>query len=293
LAFQAAGQPPWFPRLADVDVQDLTSVQDTLKVIVGRRWILISVLFFFELAVILYVSNSSFLPSELGTYENQYNTTSHILNQSAVGQVISIFANNFRVATVELVPGLGLAVFGLSLYATARVVEVIAIVKNVPVGIALGTLFFLPSTWLELPAYAIAAAESIYLAYSIYIGFRKGWARFVREIRFLLVNIILIAGVLIVAATFEVTEIQFEQGPVQTQALAFLTWIPFVAVFALEVRYWRKARREAPAIEEREAEELSQSAGALQDVGGQPPPQGGKEGPGGPVSSGEDGGTTA
>jgi uncharacterized membrane protein SpoIIM required for sporulation len=264
---------------------------DTLKIIVGRRWMLISVLFILEIAVILYVSNSSFFPSELGTYEKQYNTTAAVLNQSAAGQVVGIFSNNFRVATVELVPVLGLGVFGISLYETARIVEVIAIVKNVPVGIALGNLFFLPSTWLELPAYAIAAAESIYLMYSIYVGFRKGWARFVKEMRFLVVNIVLIAGVLVVAATFEVTEIQFEQGPVQTQAYALLTWIPFVVVFALEVRFWRKARREAPGIEEREAEQLAQRAGASQDAGVQP--LGEKEGPGSPASSGEDGGTTA
>jgi uncharacterized membrane protein SpoIIM required for sporulation len=269
----------------------MTSMLDTLKIIVGRRWMLISALFVLELAVILVVSNSKFLPSELGTYESQYNTTSQVLNQSAAGQVASIFSNNFRVASVELVPVFGLGVFGLSLYETARIVEVIAIVRNVPVGIALGTLFFLPSTWLELPAYAIAAAESLYLLYYIYVGFRRGWGRFVREIRFLLVNIFLIAGVLIVAAAFEVTEIQFEQGPAATQPLAFVTWLPFVAVFALEVRFWMKARREAPALEAQEAEELAQKPRAPPFVGeqGQPPSQGEKEGAAGPASPGEGG----
>jgi uncharacterized membrane protein SpoIIM required for sporulation len=273
----------------------LTSMLDTLKIIVGRRWMLIAILFALEISVIILVSNSSFFPSELGTYERQYNTTSAVLNQSAAGQVASIFTNNFRVASVELVPLFGLGVFGLSLYETARIVEVIAIVKDVPVGVALGNLFFLPSTWLELPAYAIAAAESVYLLYHIFLGFRKGWGKFVREIRFLLVNILLIAGVLIVAATFEVTEIQFEQGPVQTQALALLTWIPFVVVFALEFRFWRKARREAPALEEREAEELALRSETPKFVGdqGQPQPQGEKDGAGSPASSGEEGGTTA
>lgn len=272
----------------------MTSILDTLKIIVGRRWVLIALLFVLELAIILYVANSAFPASELSMYEKQYNSTSAVLNQTAAGQVASIFSNNFRVAVVECVPVLGLAIFGLSLYETARIVEVIAVVKKVSVGLALGNLFFLPSTWLELPAYAIAAAESVYLAYAIYLGFKSGWAKFVREIRFLLVNIILIAGVLIVAATFEVTEIQFEQGPVQTQAYALLTWIPFVVVFAGVLRFWRRARREAPAIEEREAAEMAQNAEVAQALEGkgQPQPHGEKDAAGSPASR-EEGGATA
>ena len=96
-------------------------------------------------------------------------------------------------------------------------VEVIAVDKGFGVGFALGNLFFLPSTWLELPAYAVAAAESVYLTYAIYLGFKRGRGWFVREIRFLLVNIVLIAGMLIVAAVFEVSEIQIASGPPETQ----------------------------------------------------------------------------
>jgi uncharacterized membrane protein SpoIIM required for sporulation len=247
----------------------LTSILDTLKIIVGRRWLLIAIFFLVEIAMIVFISNSAFLPSELATYQKQYNSTSAVLDQSAAGQVVGIFSNNFRVAIVELIPGLGLAIFGLSLYETARIVEVIAIVKNVGLGLALGDLFFLPSTWLELPAYAIAAAESVYLARGLYLGFKNGWAYFVRETRFLIVNLILIAGVLATAAIFEVTEIQFEQGPAQTQAYALLTWIPFVAVFAGVLTFWRRAKREAPALEERNAEEMAANEPNSQATGGQ------------------------
>ena len=112
--------------------------------------------------MVITVSELAFFPSELSTYENQYNSLGPILNASATGQVSAIFANNFKVATVELVPVIGLAIFGLSLYETARVVEVIAVIKGVGVGFALANLFFLPSTWLELPAYAIAADRLSY-----------------------------------------------------------------------------------------------------------------------------------
>jgi len=268
----------------------LTSILDTLKIIVGKRWLLIAVFFLVEIGMIVFIANSAFLPSELAIYEKQYNSTSTVLNQASAGQVSAIFSNNFRVAIVELVPVLGLTIFGLSLYETARIVEVIAIVKSVGVGVALGTLFFLPSTWLELPAYAIAAAESVYLVYAIFLGFRRGWTMFIREIRFLVVNIILIAGVLIVAAIFEVTEIQFEQGPAQTQAYALLTWIPFVVVFAGVLKFWRSARRDAPAIEEREAEGLAPESNIVV-VEGQPPPQGEKGEAGSPASRNEGGAT--
>lgn len=233
----------------------LTSTLDTLKVIIGKRWPVILLFFVLEIALIVIVANSPFFPSELKAYETQYNGTKAVLNQSAQGQVLAIFANNFRVATVELVPIFGPTIFTLSIYETARIVEVAGIIQGTGTALALGTLFLLPSTWLELPAYAIAVAESMYLIYAIFVGFRRGWARLFKEMRYLVVNLMLIAVVLIVAATFEVTEIQIEQGPRATQPFALLTWIPFVGVFALGLMFWRRARREAPAIEEREITE--------------------------------------
>ncbi len=275
----------------------MTSTLDILKIIVGKRWPLIAALFVIELAVIVAVSNSAFFPSELTTYEKQYNSTSAVLNQSAVGQVGGIFANNFRVSIVELIPAFGLLIFGLSLYETARIVEAIAVIKGVSVGLALGNLFFLPSTWLELPAYAIAAAEGLYLIYAVYIGFKVGWARFVRETRFLVVNIILIAGVLGVAAVFEVSEIQIAGSSPDGPVYALLTWIPFAVVFAGALVFWKRARRSAPEIQAREAAESAQDAGAIPGVWDQgQPQQEQKDAAGSPTSSpseGEEGGTTA
>ncbi len=247
--------------------------------IVGKRWSLILALFLLELVIIVLVSNSAFLPSELTTYEKQYNSTAAVLNQTATAQGAAIFANNLRVAMYELTPLVGLAVFGLSLYETARIVQVIGMLHGEGVGLALGTLFFLPSTWLELPAYAIAAAESFYLVYAVVRGFRSGWGRLVREVRYLIASVILIACVLVVAATFEVAEIQIEQGPPQTQLFVFLTWLPFALLFAGGLAYWRRARKEAPLIEEREAAEMAPMAEAPQNVPepGQPPARGEKD----------------
>jgi uncharacterized membrane protein SpoIIM required for sporulation len=267
---------------------------DTLKIVVGKRWPLMAALFVIEIAAIIVISSASFFPGELASTTKQYNNIKPVLNQSAIGQVVSIFANNVRVAIFELVPVVGPAVFGLSIYETARIVEVIGIINGPGVGTSLATLFILPSTWLELPAYSIAVAESVYLVYAM----KRGLPWFVREVRFLIVNIGLIAGVLIVAATFEVSEIQFEQGPPQTQAYALLTWIPFAVVLAVATKFWKKARRDAPALEERDAAELAQNASAPPVLGeqSQPQPQAEKDPAGSPTSSslkGEEGGATA
>jgi uncharacterized membrane protein SpoIIM required for sporulation len=237
----------------------LSWVLDLLEIIVGKRWRLLTAIFLIEMAFILIISNAPFLPGELSTYKDQYNNIKPVLGQDAAAQIVSIFANNFRVALVEIVPLIGPAVFGFSIYETARIVEVIGL-QN-PVGIigSLVTLFALPSTWLELPAYSIAVVESLYLAYAIFTGFRGGWTRLARELRFFVVNILLIAGVLLVAAAFEVSEIQLESSP--QPALAFLTWIPFVLVAVGVVRFWRRARVDAPALEERDASEAASRAG--------------------------------
>ena len=254
---------------------------------------MIAIIFAIELAAIIVVSNSAFFPGETSLYEKQYNNIKPTLDQSAAGQVMGIFTNNFRVAIAELIPVIGPIVFGFSIYETARIVEVIGIVNGLGVGAALGTLFFLPSTWLELPAYSIAVAESAYFVYAM----SRGVTGFLREARFLVVSVMLIAGVLIVAAVFEVAEIQIETAfaapaPLWEQTLVFLTWVPFVAVFVGAMRFWRAARRDAPELEARDAAETARREEAPPAIGGhdQPQPQSEEDAAGSPTS-GEDGAT--
>ncbi len=269
----------------------MTSFLDLLRIIVGRRWPLIAFLFALEFVVVIYVANVPFFPTELSNYETQYNNLGPVINASATGQVAAIFTNNFKVASVELIPALGLGVFGLSLYETARIIEVIGIVKGVGAGFALVNLFALPSTWLELPAYAIAATESVYLAYGAYLGLKRGRRWFFREVWFLVANIVLIAGVLVVAAVFEVTEIQIEamtaSAPPQdlSHAYALLTWLPFALVLAGVIVFWRRARRDARALEERDSPETAHDAGPPPVVGDLGPPQDEKGAAGSPTSS--------
>jgi uncharacterized membrane protein SpoIIM required for sporulation len=239
----------------------LPTIVDTFKVIVGKRWPVFCLLFAAEIALIVLVTNLSFFPGEFNTYQQQHNSVSGILGASATNQVGGIFANNFRVAMIEIIPALGLAIFSFSMYETARIVQVIGIEKPIGAAEALVTLFILPSTWLELPAYSIAATESLYLLYAIFYGFKHGWARFRRELRFLFVNVLLIGGVLGVAAIFEVAEIQLSSSQdIVVQALALATWLPFLLILAGVIMFWRKARREAPVLE---AQEETERAGSM------------------------------
>jgi len=237
---------------------ELVSLVDNLEIIVGRRWPLIVALFIIEIVFVVWISNSPFFPREQESYVAQYNSLGPVLNASAPGQVYAIFKNNYFVSVAELVPIAGPVIFGVSLYQTARIVEVIGIVKNVGSGFALADLFILPHTWLELPAYSIAAAESFYLTAAM-LGLRGGRRGFVNELGKLVVNLILIAGVLIVAATFEVTEIQIQAMNASkpatdpAQLLPLITWIPFAAIAAGAVAFWKRARRDLKGLEERDA----------------------------------------
>ena len=112
----------------------MTSMFDALKIIVGKRWPFLAALFVIEIAAIIYVSNSAFFPGELVSTQKQYNSIKPVLNQSALSQVVSIFANNFRVAMLELIPIGGPTVFAVSIYETARIVEVIGITNEQAAG---------------------------------------------------------------------------------------------------------------------------------------------------------------
>jgi uncharacterized membrane protein SpoIIM required for sporulation len=271
---------------------------DTLKIMVGRRWRLIAALFLIEVVAIIVVANLPFFPGELSFTEGQYNSIKPVTEQSALGQLSFIFTNNFMVVIRELIPVLGLATFVLTTYETARIIQVIAITSGDGVAAALGTLFLLPHTYLELPAYSIAVTESGYVVYAIAAGFRRGWAVFVKELRFLVVSTVVMAGILFVAAVFEVTEIQIElltqpPAPPAESALVFLMWLPFALLFARALSFWRRARSEAPGLEAKEAEEARREADALMGVGGQAPPraQGERDAAGSPTSG--EGGATA
>ena len=89
----------------------MTSVLDTLKILVAKRWRLITALFIVEVGAIIVISSLPFFPGEFSFTQNQYNGIKSAVNQSALGQLAGIFANNFMVVMRELIPFIGPVVF--------------------------------------------------------------------------------------------------------------------------------------------------------------------------------------
>ena len=101
---------------------------------------------------------------------------------------------------------------------------------NVPPFLDLVSLLLQPSTWIELPAYAVATVEGLYVIHSAVRGHLR------RELRILGFNVCLIVFILIIAAVFETAEIQLGG------LYSLLTWLPFVVLVIAARIAWDRAR---------------------------------------------------
>jgi len=203
---------------------------------VARRLPLVALVFLAEVVALTVISTSAFFPGESGTYGQQaHNLSDMFSNMTASQQVATIFTQNFTVSMAELIPGIGIAFFGYSIYVTARSLEGIAATQGIPSTLALVTLLLVPSTWAELPAYSIAGVENAFLVYAIYRAAKGAKERLAREVRSLVAAVVLIAVELAVADLLEVGEIQFRD-------YSLVLWVPFVVIAYLAVRLYRRAR---------------------------------------------------
>lgn len=165
--------------------------------------------------------------SEMSSLSEDYSTLNATLqNQSSVfSKAMFIFTHNLSVAILEVIPVLGLGLFGYSTYVTSRTIEALALaqpqlVGNLPAQVIITLLLALPHSWLELPAYSLSITEGIYVTYSI-------WKRTLRQEYHRAISIlILVALQLFVAATVEAIELQYQQ-------LAYYMWLPSIAYLAL------------------------------------------------------------
>jgi len=218
------------------------SVWDSaLKVFAHRGLILIVLLFIIEITIFFVVSALPFFPGEQAAYANQSNQTgTQFQGASLPTQFWGIFSNNYGIALRELVPGLGLVNFALPLYATARVLEVVSVQDHVsPFVLVLVLLLLFPHSWLELPAYAVAAAENILIVYACvrWLADSKGSAVSWRsELGLFVINFVIITVMLFVAALFESVELQIG-------LLFWVTWIPFAAIIVLVALLFRRLLR--------------------------------------------------
>jgi uncharacterized membrane protein SpoIIM required for sporulation len=210
----------------------------------SRGLLLYVILFLIEVGLFFVVASLPFFPGEQAAYTSQSNQINNeFANASLFTQFWGIFTNNFRIAAIELIPGFGVLLFGFSLYATARILEVIAITDHTsPLLVLIVLLLLFPHSYIELPAYAVATGEGLFLLYAILKWLRgraagrslvnwsvEGWQ--------FAINLVIVTVMLLVAALFESVEIQLGAD------LFWITWVPFAGLIALTIILNRRLKR--------------------------------------------------
>ncbi len=199
-----------------------SSVKDLLKT---RRVMIFGAVLVAELAIFFIGTAVPIPPPEQTLLSNQEQTLlQQTSNIGPLGTVFAIFANNFRVALLEMIPLLGIFAFFASIFVTGQVFEVIAIGRNLPGPLLGSALFVFPFAIVELSCYAMAVASGTLLVISLPTG------RFRRELKVFAVQIAAVAGLLFLAATMETITIY-----VPLIGLAF--WIP-LALLAYSLVQW-------------------------------------------------------
>ncbi|MFQ6135356.1 MAG: stage II sporulation protein M [Nitrososphaerales archaeon] len=123
-----------------------------------RRWKQVFLLFLLLTITVIAIGSSTTLSVEEGSelleeFESR-------LPQSTTQP---IFTNNFVIAVLMFVPGLGPAAGVLILYTTGVVIAATGLSVNLPGILLLLALLLLPFAWLEFISYSIAMTQSVFL----------------------------------------------------------------------------------------------------------------------------------
>ena len=199
--------------------------------LLDRRRILL-VLGVFVVEIVIFISG---LVTPLSSGEQQIiaNQTSSqfapIQSASLQEQVVFIFSHNLLIALAEMIPVFGAFLFVYSVHFTGLVTQAIVAQKNLP-GLAGLILFVFPYTFVELSAYAIAAASGVML---IWAAITK---RLMHELKVFTIEAFVIVGVLFTAAAMEA-------ATGSSWIIGIVLWIPTgLAIVGLKVLSSRKPR---------------------------------------------------
>ncbi|MEM0321958.1 MAG: stage II sporulation protein M [Thermoprotei archaeon] len=204
------------------------SKKNILEAFTTKRVKLMVVVFIVELALLLAFSA---LPMSQAQYQaivnsSSYSQLSRVRSEPLILRSASIFENNYLLASLEILPVIGPAIFVYTTYSTARVLVALGYTQSVPGPLLFLNIMFFPHSWIELPAYAISATQSILLVYS---GIKK---RFYQELARTIVVWLFVGLELFVAAIIESSIIALEQQG----ALSLILWLPTLAIFYLSYR---------------------------------------------------------
>ena len=219
-----------------------SGIRGAIAELASRGLLVYLALFAIEIGLFFVISSLPFFSGEKALYTGQANQlNSTFANQSFVSTFGGIFVNNYRIALLEMVPGLGVILFAASLYATARVLEAIADNESAsPFVVLVVLLLFFPHSYIELPAYAVATGAGLLLVYSFFRWlFATGPRSPVRlgdALWLLALNLVLVTVMLLVAALFE--SVELELG-----GWFLVTWVPFAVLVVLTLKLKRRADR--------------------------------------------------
>lgn len=131
----------------------------------GRVKLMVAV-FLIEIALFFVFSGIPMSSAEYQaiTSSSGYKQLDSIRAESFLARGLSIFENNYLLASIELVPLFGPALFVYVTYSTSRVLD--AVGYGIPGPLLVLQILFYPHSWLELPAYAVAVTQSLLLTYA-------------------------------------------------------------------------------------------------------------------------------
>jgi hypothetical protein len=207
-------------------------VRDIAKEIIGtNRTIFYVISFVIELVIfftaVSYPVPSSRLPE---LQQEARNILGYAQTQSNASLVGLIFANNIKVALLEMVPVFGILVFGGVIFETGQVLQVASSSVNVPATIIGASLFLFPFAFLELFSYAVAVVSGNMLVFSALKG------KLVHGVKVYVAELCIVVFLLLVAATMEAITIF-------NWAIGLSFWILVLAGIVLGVLYRSRTRK--------------------------------------------------
>ncbi len=209
-----------------------------------KLFLLTLFLFLMTQAILIAASLTPYFPGEQARYTSLYNSTKSGLGTSAVQEWGGIFFNNVQIALASLVPGFGFLILTVSSYNTGRVIQAAAAYYSVTPADFLLVLYILPHSWVEESSYPLSTALGMFAftwrkqSYSEFANWRT------RASVKIGLGFLVVATLLTIAATLEVTE-----PLLGTDAL--LLWVPvslgaiICTLFVLS--YLKRGRLQSPS----------------------------------------------
>lgn len=182
----------------------------------------------------------SAIPMSRAEYESIVNSPSYqqissVRMESLLPRAVAIFKNNYLIASLEIIPVAGPAIFAYTTYSTARVLDALGYGQGVPGPLLVISILLFPHSWLELPAYSIAVTQSVLLIYS---AIKK---RFVGELVRTIAVWLFVGLELLVAAIVESGIISLELP--QDTLLPLVMWFPTLVVMGVGYLLYKRVQR--------------------------------------------------